>query len=145
MSFVDCYLPYFRQQFITCPLLALLPFQPLFTESSREDQLLSFPPFSGVLTAPHPLCCVFLFSSLFIYLFIFFSGREVSLSMGLYWFISGWLWQYRMTLVAHLLVCRMSPKQDWSQCLVTQEPSCFLRVMWHGEALHRLGFRVSKF
>jgi hypothetical protein len=65
--------------------------------------------------------------------------------MGLYWFISGWLWQYRMTLVAHLLVCRMSPKQDWSQCLVTQEPSCFLSVMWHGEALHRLGFRVSKF
>jgi hypothetical protein len=74
MSFVDCYLPYFRQQFITCPLLALLPFQPLFTESSREDQLLSFPPFSGVLTAPHPLCCVFLFSSLFIYLFIYFRG-----------------------------------------------------------------------
>jgi hypothetical protein len=41
MSFVDChlpffkqqlcYLPYFRQQLVTCPLLALLPFQPLFT------------------------------------------------------------------------------------------------------------------
>jgi hypothetical protein len=32
MSFVDCYLPYFRQRLITGPLLALLPFQPLFTE-----------------------------------------------------------------------------------------------------------------
>jgi hypothetical protein len=28
MSFVVCYLPYFRQWLITYPLLALLPFQP---------------------------------------------------------------------------------------------------------------------
>jgi hypothetical protein len=27
MSFVDCYLPYFRQRLITRPLLSLLPFQ----------------------------------------------------------------------------------------------------------------------
>jgi hypothetical protein len=33
MSFVDCYLPYFRQQLITHLLLAHLPFQSLFTES----------------------------------------------------------------------------------------------------------------
>jgi hypothetical protein len=32
MSFVDGYLFYFRQQLITQPLLAFLPFQPLFTE-----------------------------------------------------------------------------------------------------------------
>jgi hypothetical protein len=31
------YLPYFRQQLITHSLLALLPFQPLFTESSHGD------------------------------------------------------------------------------------------------------------
>jgi hypothetical protein len=33
----------------------------------------------------------------------------------------------------------MFPKQVWSQCLVAQEPSCFLTVMWHGEALYGLG------
>jgi hypothetical protein len=33
MIFVDLYLPYFRQRLITCLLSALLPFQPLFTES----------------------------------------------------------------------------------------------------------------
>jgi hypothetical protein len=34
MSFVDRYLPYFRQRLITHLLLALLPFQSLFTENS---------------------------------------------------------------------------------------------------------------
>jgi hypothetical protein len=37
MSFVDCYLLYFRQQLITCPLAALLLFQPLFIESMCGD------------------------------------------------------------------------------------------------------------
>jgi hypothetical protein len=45
-------------------------------------------------------------------------------------------------LGSHLLVCRMSPKEVWSQHLVAQEPSCFLSVTWYGEAFHRLGFRV---
>jgi hypothetical protein len=40
-----------------------------------------------------------------------------------------------MMLVAHLLVCRISPKQVWNQCLAVWEPSCFLNVTWHGEAL----------
>jgi hypothetical protein len=40
-------------------------------------------------------------------------------------------------LFAHLL--SVSPKQVRSQHLVAQEPSCFLRVMWHGEAMCRLG------
>jgi hypothetical protein len=35
----------------------------------------------------------------------------------------------------------MSPKQVWSQCLVVQEPSCFLSVTWHGDAYHELGFQ----
>jgi hypothetical protein len=45
-------------------------------------------------------------------------------------------------LFAHLLVCWMSPKQFWSWCLAACEPSCFLSVMWHGEALY--GLRVQR-
>jgi hypothetical protein len=33
----------------------------------------------------------------------------------------------------------MSPKQVWSWHLVVWEPSCFLSVTWHGEALYGLG------
>jgi hypothetical protein len=87
MSFVDYYLPYFRQQLTTGLLLALLPFQPLFTECSHRDQLLASPPFSSVLSASHPLCCAFVFSSLFIVqffvLFCFvFAGQAVSSAQG---------------------------------------------------------------
>jgi hypothetical protein len=42
-------------------------------------------------------------------------------------------------LGAHLLVCRVSPKQVWSQCLAVQQSSCFLSVTWCGEAFHGLG------
>jgi hypothetical protein len=35
MSFVDHYLPYFRQQLITCPMSPHLPYQSLFSESSH--------------------------------------------------------------------------------------------------------------
>jgi hypothetical protein len=49
MSFVDCFLPYFRQQLITRPLSALLPFQALCNERSCRDHLLASFPFSGVL------------------------------------------------------------------------------------------------
>jgi hypothetical protein len=73
---VDGYLPYFRQWLITGLLLALLPFKPLFTESLCEDQLLAPPTFSGALTAFQSLCCVLVFTSLFIvpffYVFLFF-------------------------------------------------------------------------
>jgi hypothetical protein len=91
MSFVDCYLPYFRQQLITSLLLALLPFQPLFTESSHGDQLLDPPTFSGVLSVSLPLSCVLVFSSLFIVqvLFWFFCGEGVSLPRKLCWYIPG--------------------------------------------------------
>jgi hypothetical protein len=51
MSFVDHYLPYFRQWLITSLLLALLPFQPLLAESFHGDQLLALPtPQSGMLS-----------------------------------------------------------------------------------------------
>jgi hypothetical protein len=84
MSFVDSYLPYFRQRLITCPLLALLPFQSLFTESSHGDQLLTPELFSGAPEHPAPLCCVsfsvpcLLFSLVFV-----FVGWGVSLPRGL--------------------------------------------------------------
>jgi hypothetical protein len=46
-SFVDCYLPCFRQRLFTHPLSAHLPFQSLLTESSHGDQLLALLPFSS--------------------------------------------------------------------------------------------------
>jgi hypothetical protein len=95
------YLPYFRQWLITYPLLALLSFQALFIESLCGDQLLAFPPFSGALTAPHPLCCVFLFSSLFIIQFLFlfvFAGWECQSVQGA-GLSQGWLWEYHVMLI----------------------------------------------
>jgi hypothetical protein len=54
-----------------------------------HEEISSLPPrFSNVLTAPHLLCCVFIFSSLFIVQF-FFCGVGVSLPSGLCWFIPG--------------------------------------------------------
>jgi hypothetical protein len=42
----------------------------------------------------------------------------------------------------YLLTCfSATPKQVWSQHLAAWEPSCFLSVMWHGEALYRLEFQ----
>jgi hypothetical protein len=52
MSFVNCYLPYFSQWLITCPLSALC-ISSLFLES-----LCVSPTFSGALRAPCPLCWV---------------------------------------------------------------------------------------
>jgi hypothetical protein len=90
MSFVDHYLPYFRQQLITHPLSDLLPFRSLFTESSCGGQLLAPPSFFSVLTAPRPLCRMFFFCSLFIIQFGFlWGGQGVSLPRGLRWFILG--------------------------------------------------------
>jgi hypothetical protein len=129
MSFVDCYLPYFRQQLITSLLLALLPFQPLFTESLHRDQLLALPPFSSVLSASCPLCCVLVFSSLFIQLFFYFLQGGSVCPGGYAGLSQRWLGEYRVMLGAYLLVCLMSPKQVWSWYLVLQEPSSFLSVM----------------
>jgi hypothetical protein len=42
-------------------------------------------------------------------------------------------------LCAHMLICQMSPKQVWNQCLAGQQPTCFLSVTWYGEAFHGLG------
>jgi hypothetical protein len=49
-----------------------------------------------------------------------------------------------MMFGAHLLVCWMSAKQVWSWHPAAWEPSCFLSVMWHGEAFHGLGVQGIK-
>jgi hypothetical protein len=101
-------------------------------------------PLSPMCTAPCPLCCIFLLSSLFIiqFLFIyFFCGTVESVCAGeLCWFIPGvvvWI-----PCDTYLLPCWSAgclPRQVWNHCLVAQEPSCFLSLMWHRETLHGLG------
>jgi hypothetical protein len=89
---------------ITCLLSALLPFQSLFTESSFRVQLLAPPSFSGALTAPFPLYCMFLFSFLFIiWFFFFFFAEQESVCPGCYTdLFQEWLWGYHVMLGAHL-------------------------------------------
>jgi hypothetical protein len=61
MSFVVCYLPYFRQWLITCLLSALLLFQ------------LLAPPFSSVLSDfPPPLLCASFQFVVYCSIFFFF-------------------------------------------------------------------------
>jgi hypothetical protein len=103
MSFVDCYLAYFRQWLVTHLLSALLPLQPLFTESI--DQLLAPLPFSSALTAPSLLCCVPVFSYLFIgQVFVVVVVVEgVSVCPGGYAGLSQeWLGEYCVMLGAHV-------------------------------------------
>jgi hypothetical protein len=92
MSFVDCYLLYFRQRFITPLQSTLLPFQPFVCWKFMWRSAPCSPPFSGALTPPSPPCCVLVFSSLFIQLFAFvfvfvLQGGGISLSRRLCWFI----------------------------------------------------------
>jgi hypothetical protein len=56
----------------------------------------------------------------------------------------GGCWNTVCHLFAHLLVCCMSPKQVWSQHLAAGEPSCFLSVTCHREALYGLGVQGVK-
>jgi hypothetical protein len=106
MSFVDHYLPYFRHWFSTHLLLALLPFQHLFTEVCSEISSLPLPPFSGAFSEFRSLllCASFQFL-VYCSVFLFFVCGRVSLPRGLCWFVSGLLGEYRMTLGTHLLVC----------------------------------------
>jgi hypothetical protein len=65
------------------PVVGLLPFQHLFTENSCRDLLLALLAFSSALTAPRPLRCVLVFSSLFILLFCFvLQGRGGQSAQG---------------------------------------------------------------
>jgi hypothetical protein len=134
MSSVDCYLPYFRQQLITCPLWALLPFQPLFSESSHGAHPLAPPPFSSELSTTVPC--------LFFIVFLWWGCQSAQGAMLVYP-RGGWgntSWQFVLTS----LVCQMSSKQFWSQGLVAWEPSCFCSAMWCGEVFHGLGVQGAK-
>jgi hypothetical protein len=139
------YLSYFRQWLITNQLLALCLSSHFFVESSRGDYLLAPPPLSSALTAPHSSAVCYC-SVPCLFSFFFPCRAGISVCLGCYAGLSqGWLVEYCMMLVAHLLVCQMSPKQVWSQCLAAWGLSCFFSVMWCGEALYGLGFRMSKF
>jgi hypothetical protein len=103
-------------------------------------------PFSSGFKAPCPLCCVsfsvpcLLFSYLFIY---FFAGQGLVCPGPMLVYPRAGCGILR---AAHLFTCwSASPKQVWSQHLAAQEPSWFLSVMWCGEALCSLGFRVWEF
>jgi hypothetical protein len=86
------------------PTVGPLPFQPLFTESSCGDQLLAPNPFSSVLSATPPLCCVLVFSSLFVFsccVCVCVCGSGVSLPRVYAGLSQEWLGEYCMTLGAH--------------------------------------------
>jgi hypothetical protein len=93
MSFVDCYLPCFRQQLITCPLSAFLSFQSLFTEGSHWDQLLAHPLLQCTYsTLPFLLCVPFQFLIIQFFFFEVCPGGYADLSQE-------WLWEYCMMLI----------------------------------------------
>jgi hypothetical protein len=139
MSFVDCYLTYFRQQLTTHVLSALM-----FTVCLCREQLLTLSLLSSVLRAPCPFCCMFLFSSLFINQFFgfFLQCRESVCPGGYADLYQGGCGNTACHLFAHLLLWWMSPEQVWSRHLVARETSCFLSVTWFREALYRLGVQV---
>jgi hypothetical protein len=86
---------------------------------------------------------MFLFSFLFVIQF-FLQGRAQSVQGAMLVYPKGGCGNTMCHLFVHLLVCWMSPKQIWSQGLTEWESSCFLGVMWCGEALYRLGVQGVK-
>jgi hypothetical protein len=107
----------------------------------QGDQQLASPHFSGALSAipPLPLCASFQF---IVYLGFLLQGG-VSLPRGLCWFVPG---------VAGGIPCHAWCSPVWSaKCLAGSlelavveaplQPTCFLSVIWCGEAFHGLGLR----
>jgi hypothetical protein len=79
---------------------------------------------------PPVLCVSFQFV---VYSVVFFFAGEGSVCLGGYAGLSqGWLGEYHLMLGAHLLVCRMSPKQVWCWQLVAQAAHLFSQcnVAW---------------
>jgi hypothetical protein len=113
---------------------------PLFTESLCGDQLLTSPPFSSALSATPPLLCVLVFSSLFIFQFLFAWGWGSVCPGGYAGLSQGWLGgiphDARRSPVcsAECLPSRLGAGIWWWQQL-----SCFLSVMWCWEAFQELG------
>jgi hypothetical protein len=104
----------------------------VYWKSARKSAICPSPLLQCTQSTLPSLLCV-LFSSLFIiqgFFVWFFCRAVVILSRGLCWFIPG----VGTLCATYLLTCwSASPKQVWSQCLVAQEPSCFLSVKWLGE------------
>jgi hypothetical protein len=74
MSFVDRYLPYLRQWLTICTLWALLLSGLCLLKVHMEISSLLFLPSLVHFQHSHPLCCVIVFSSLFVvHFFNFFS------------------------------------------------------------------------
>jgi hypothetical protein len=48
---------------------------------------------------------------------------------------------FHLVFFLSLVFWSASPNLVWSWRLVVREPSCFLIVLWHGEALYGLGVR----
>jgi hypothetical protein len=88
----------------------------------------------------HFAMCLFQFFVYSVFWFFLFCGAEVSVSRGLCWFIPGV--GVGIPLAAYLLTCWSAfPKQVRSQHLLEWEPSWFLHITWHGEAMCRLEVR----
>jgi hypothetical protein len=91
------------------------------------------------ISIPPPLLCVSF--QFLVYCSVFFFcgvGGQSAQGAMLVCPRGGWgntVWHLALTC----LVCQMSTKQVWSWCLAAWEASCFLNVMWHGEALYGLG------
>jgi hypothetical protein len=104
---VDHYLPYFRQWLITCLLLALLPFQSLFTESSHRDQLLA--PLPSLVCSEHlppsAVCSIFQFLAYYSVFNCFLQGRSQSVQGAMLAFPRDSCGNTECCLFAHLLFC----------------------------------------
>jgi hypothetical protein len=97
------------------------------------------PLFFRALKVPHPLCYMS-FSVPCLFFSFFFPGRRSDCPGGYAGLFQGINLAVGILHATYLLTCwSVSPKQVRSQCLVAQEPSWFLCIMWHGEAMCRLG------
>jgi hypothetical protein len=112
-----------------------------------EISSLPLPSFSGVLRASHHLCCMFLFSSLFIirfFCFLFFCSAGGQSVRGLCWFIQGVA--VGIPHATYLLTCWSAeclPSKFGAGVWQCRSPSCFLSVTWYGDTFY--GLRVRTF
>jgi hypothetical protein len=133
LSFVNHYVPYFKQRLI-CHLLSASYFCRLcLLKVHMESSSLLLPP--SLVHSKHPaFCAACPFQFLAYYLLLFFFVGWGSVCPGSYADLSqGWL---GMPHAAYLLTCwSVSLKQVWSWHLAAWETSCFFSVTSHGEAL----------
>jgi hypothetical protein len=136
MSFVVPYLPYFRQWLITCHWWPSSHSSLCLLKVCTEIRSLPLLPSLVCFQCPHlpPLLCV---SFQFVFYSVFFWGGWGESVQGAVLVYPRGSWRNTVWhLMLTCLVCQMSPKQVWSRWW---QPSCFLSVMWHGEAFYELG------